>query len=136
MLKSILTALILSMDFETGYVPQWSTTIYKTPQEYSHNTSDKTFYVSLSPKFEVKGFFGNFDLTYYAASANGRINFSPYHAVWSNEFGYTYRMVTIGYKHHCQHSVIPMRFQIDNPPKNIDGAMDNVYLRIGFSTKR
>lgn len=134
MLQSILAALLLSMDFEGGYIPQWSTLIYKTPQDYQYSAYQHSFYVTMIPSVEYKGLRAELDFTYYVSPMKSQISFTPYRAKWSSEISYTYSFVSIGYNHMCAHSITPEIYRTEGG-KNIDGAYDRVFLKFSFSNK-
>lgn len=134
MLNTLFSLLILSMDFETGYVPNNASLVYRLPQEYYYSVHDRSYFVSMSPRVQFKFLYADFDFTYFASPSKKTQNFCPYRGVWGGEIGLTYKYLTIGYANNCSHKITPQTFQT-GPNTTIDGHYDKFFLRVSFSNK-
>lgn len=132
MFKSILTALILSMDIETGWIPVSTFTEFKAPAYFLCGRGE-SYYASLKPRVEFKGFYTEFKYTYYASKFKNKIEFAPYRDVFQTTVGFDYKFIGIGVNRDCTHGVYPILF---NPYAltGQDGSVTRVFLRISFSS--
>lgn len=135
MLKSIIASLILSMDFETGYVPQWSSMVYKTPQEYSYNSTNHTIFVSARPRIEINGAYLNFGYTTFGSPSKKSHTSMPFRGVWDFEAGYKFNMFTFKYAHNCGHTIVTSSKSIHESAKLTDVAYDKISVNICFSNR-
>jgi hypothetical protein len=104
MLNTILSLILLSCDFENGYVPQWSTMSYQSKSVYSYGAHCPTFFTSIKPRIEFKGFYIISDNTFYWTYKEGRTG-TPFRSVFDFETGYTINRFTLKYAHNCGHTI-------------------------------
>lgn len=137
MLKSILTALVLSADFETGYVPHNVSLLQYSAKEYTYTCYNEIFYATLSPRVQWKFLYFDFDLSYFALPTKGDINFTPFRGVWGGEYGvtYTHNKITVsaGYANNCSHKIIPQIFKTKDSTEYIDNAYNKFFVRVSWS---
>lgn len=139
MIKSILSALLLSMDFETGYIPRAASSEYLTPQDCKYSATDNVFELTLKPSFEWKFLYGNVELTAFSASPKDGSSFVPFRMSYSNEIGLSYRSKTFsasaGCVINCQHRVIVATYY-DNRKMWNDFGYTKFFAKFSFSNQK
>lgn len=138
MFASILAALILSFDVETGYIPYAASSAYQTPKEIEFKATKNVFMLDLKPSFEWVFVYGNVDLTAFSASPKGGQTFVPFRMSYSNEFGLFYKAKTfkasLCWEHNCQHQVMVATY-FDSEKRFNDFGYDKIFLRVSFSNR-
>ncbi|MBN1604715.1 MAG: hypothetical protein JW915_24110 [Chitinispirillaceae bacterium] len=131
MFNFIMASLLLSFDFEAGYIPVSTTAEFQAPAHFLCSRG-KSFYTTLNPTIEVSGFYIDFEYSYYASKSSGKIQFAPYKGIWTNTIGYGYKNFGIGWSHTCAHSINPVIF---NPYilEQRDDTIDKIFINISFS---
>lgn len=131
MFKSIITAIVLSCDFESGFIPVSTFTEFKAPAYFLCGRGE-SYYASLNPRAEFKGFYTELKYTYYASKFKGKLEFAPYRDVFQTTIGFNYKYIGIGLNRDCTHGVYPILF---NPYALTaqDGTVTRFFLRIHFS---
>lgn len=139
MIKSILSALLLSMDFETGYIPRAASSEYLTPQDCKYSATDNVFELTLKPAFEWEFLYGNVELTAFSASPKEGASFVPFRMSYSNEIGLFFQSKTFkasaGWIHNCQHQVMTATYYDLNKRWN-DFGYDKIFVKVSFSNSR
>lgn len=135
MLNTIFSLLMLSADFEAGYVPQWSSMVYKTPLEYSYNSTEHTIFVTTRPKIEFKGAFLNFGYTTFGSPSKNSHTSMPFRGVWDFEAGYKINAFTFKYGHNCGHTIVTNSKSIHESARLTDVAYDKFSVCISFKNR-
>lgn len=135
MLNTIFSLLLFTADFEAGYVPNWSSMIYKTPKEYSYNCTRHTGFISGRFKAEIKGFYFSEGVTTFASPVKHGCTAMPFRAVFDTELGYTYRTITLKYAHNCGHTIVTNSKGIYESAKLTDVAYDKFSVCISFKNR-
>ena len=133
MLKSIITAIMLSCDFESGFIPVSTFAEFQAPAHFICGR-DQSFYTSIAPRVEYKGFYAELKYTYYASKFENKIEFAPYRDVFQNTIGFDYKFIGVGINRDCTHGVYPILF---NPYALTaqDGSVTRIFVRIYISNK-
>jgi len=131
MFKSIITAIVLSCDFESGFIPVSTFAEFKAPAYFLCGRGE-SYYASLKPRVDLKGFYTELKYTYYASKFKGKLEFAPYRDVFQTTIGFNYKYIGIGLNRDCTHGVYPILF---NPYALTaqDGTVTRFFLRIHFS---
>lgn len=129
--SSILSEIKLSCDLETGWIPVSTFTEFKAPAYFLCGRGE-SYYASLNPRAEFKGFYTELKYTYYASKFKDKIEFAPYRDVFQTTMGFNYRFIGVGVNRDCTHGVYPILF---NPYALTaqDGTVTRFFLRIHFS---
>lgn len=131
--SSILSEIKLSCDLETGWIPVSTFTEFKAPAYFLCGRGE-SYYASLNPRAEFKGFYAELKYTYYASKFKGKLQFAPYRDVFQNTIGFDYKFIGVGINRDCAHGVYPILF---NPYALTaqDGSVTRIFVRIHISNK-
>lgn len=125
----------LSCDFETGYVPQWSSMMYQSDSVYSFHCSKHTMFVSAQLGTGYKGLYAKLRGTTFASPVKGGYTAMPFRGSWDTEIGYKLHFLTFKYAHNCGHTIVTNSKPLKDQPTLTDVSYDKFSVTISFSNQ-
>jgi hypothetical protein len=142
MLQTIFSALILSMSIESGFIPNWSSSIYQYKETADYVDNGNSYFMTTAQRFELYGVYVESAYTFYYGYRLGEGSGFPYRGSWDFEAGYKLPKLvkhldfTIKYAHNCGHTIIPFDKKYwDEPPKSIDVGYDKISVTVTLSNQ-
>jgi hypothetical protein len=130
LLIDFLKVLVLSTGLEMAYVPNSSSTVFRSLEQFRYYNTDNVFFLEVSPRLDHTFFYVSGDVrTYMSPYKRGAY---PHQAYYGFEAAAKLKSISIGYGRYCHHAVFPTIY-FDERNSRIDGVHEKIFIKATIS---
>lgn len=114
-----------------GIIPTTNSVDWNSDAETSWLNMSPVYSMDIALRFELPLFFfvGGSTTTYMLTNKENA-TFYPFFIDYTFKFGWTYKILEIGYEHMCAHSVEALGYYTQEPIFTADRGIDKFYLKL------